>query len=129
MSLLKDGIENIIVWLKSNICWLLFANVFDVVHKMAAKLFDSPDMRETIRRLIRARMAYKGFEYKDLVEKLEALGVHQAESNLRSKVNNGSLGAQLFVFILLALDMSELEMSQVREVLADVSTTREATQP
>lgn len=129
MSLLKDGIENIIVWLKSNICWLLFANVLDVVHKMAAKLFDSPDMRETIRRLIRARMAYKGFEYKDLVEKLEALGVHQAESNLRSKVNNGSLGAQLFVFILLALDMSELEMNQVREVLADVSTTREATQP
>jgi len=129
MSLLKDRRENIIVWLKSNICWLLFANVLDVVHKMAAKLFDSPDMRETIRRLIRARMAYKGFEYKDLVEKLEALGVHQAESNLRSKVNNGSLGAQLFVFILLALDMSELEMSQVREVLADVSTTREATQP
>jgi predicted RNA-binding Zn ribbon-like protein len=129
MSLLKDGIENIIVWLKSNICWLLFANVLDVVHKMAAKLFDSPDMRETIRRLIRARMAYKGFEYKDLVEKLEALGVHQAESNLRSKVNNGSLGAQLFVFILLALDISELEMNQVREVLADVSTTREATQP
>ena len=129
MSLLKDEMKNIIVWLKSNICWLLFANVLDVVHKMAAKLFDSPDMRETIRRLIRAQMAYKGFEYKDLVEKLEALGVHQAESNLRSKVNNGSLGAQLFVFILLALDMSELEMSQVREVLADVSTTREATQP
>ena len=129
MSLLKDEMKNIIVWLKSNICWLLFANVLDVVHKMAAKLFDSPDMRETIRRLIRARMAYKGFEYKDLVEKLEALGVHQAESNLRSKVNNGSLGAQLFVFILLALDMSELEMNQVREVLADVSTTREATQP
>ena len=129
MSLLKDEMKNIIVWLKSNICWLLFANVLDVVHKMAAKLFDSPDMRETIRRLIRAQMAYKGFEYKDLVEKLEALGVHQAESNLRSKVNNGSLGAQLFVFILLALDMSELEMNQVREVLADVSTTREATQP
>lgn len=113
------------MWLKSNICWLLFANVLDVVREMAAKLFDSPDMRETIRRLIRARMAYKGFEYKDLVERLEELGVHQAESNLRSKVNNGSLGAQLFVFILLALDMSELEMNQVRELLTDVAAARE----
>ena len=93
---------------------------------MAAKLFDSPDMRETIRRLIRARMAYKGFEYKDLVEKLEALGVHQAESNLRSKVNNGSLGAQLFVYILLALDMSELDLAQVRELLAEVVAGHEA---
>jgi len=93
---------------------------------MPAKLFDSPDMRETIRRLIRARMAYKGFEYKDLVEKLEALGVHQAESNLRSKVNNGSLGAQLFVYILLALDMSELDLAQVRELLADVVASHEA---
>jgi hypothetical protein len=115
------------MWLKSNICWLLFANVIDSVQKMAAKLFDSPDMRETIRRLIRARMAYKGFEYKDLVERLESLGVNQAESNLRSKVNNGSLGAQLFVFILLALDIPELDMSQVRELLADVTAARDLT--
>ena len=35
---------------------------------MAQKLFDSPAMRETIRRLIRSRMAYRGFEYKDLAE-------------------------------------------------------------
>lgn len=92
---------------------------------MAGKLFDSPDMRETIRRLIRARMAYKGFEYKDLAERLEALGVHQAESNLRSKVNNGSLGAQLFVYILLALDIPALEMTEIRELLADVTASHE----
>ncbi|MEQ9450019.1 MAG: DUF6471 domain-containing protein [Pseudomonadales bacterium] len=85
-----------------------------------AKLFDSPDMRETIRRLIRARMAFKGYEYKDLSRALAELGVDQQESNLRSKVNNGSLGAQLFVYILLALDVSQLEMDQVREILADL---------
>ena len=95
---------------------------------MAGKLFDSPDMREAIRRLIRARMAYKGFEYRDLAERLEGLGVHQAESNLRSKVNNGSLGAQLFVFILLALDMPQLEMDQVRELLADLAADRQTSQ-
>ena len=69
-----------------------------------AKLFDSPEMREVLRRLIRSRMAFKGMEYKDLVEALAQLGVQQNESNLRSKVNNGSLGAQLFVYLLMAMD-------------------------
>ena len=86
-----------------------------------AKMFDSPEMRETLRRLIRSRMAYKGFEYKDLSRELEALGVHQNESNLRSKVNNGSLGAQLFMYILLALDLTELDMRQVEEILGEVT--------
>ena len=93
--------------------------------KMAQKLFDSPTMREAIRRLIRARMAYKGFEYKDLVRKLGELGVEQSESNLRSKVNNASLGAQLFVYILLALEMPVLELAQVQEILADLESKNE----
>lgn len=87
---------------------------------MAGKLFDSPQMRETLRRVIRARMAYKGFEYKDLVRRLEALGVIQHESNLRSKVNNGSLGAQLFVYIMMALEVRALDLEHLAEVLADV---------
>ena len=87
---------------------------------MAQKLCDSPAMRETIRRLIRSRMAYKGFEYKDLARALHDLGVEQSESNLRSKVNNGSLGAQLFIYLLLAMDTAALELSQVREILQDV---------
>lgn len=87
---------------------------------MPQKLFDSPAMREAIRRLIRSRMAYKGFEYKDLVRRLQELGIEQSESNLRSKVNNGSLGAQLFVYILLALDQRSLEMCQVREILDEL---------
>ena len=92
---------------------------------MRQKLFDSPDMRETIRRLIRARMAFKGFEYKDLSRELDALGVRQSESNLRSKVNNGSLGAQLFVYILLALEMSAFDLDQVREILDDITASRD----
>lgn len=66
-------------------------------------------------------MAYKGMEYKDLVLALEQLGVVQNESNLRSKVNNGSLGAQLFVYLLMALDTQMLELDQIKEILADVA--------
>ena len=94
---------------------------------MAQKLFDSPAMRETIRRLIRSRMAYKGFEYKDLTRALHELGVEQSESNLRSKVNNGSLGAQLFVYILMALEQRTFELDQVEEVLAEVRAAQSET--
>jgi hypothetical protein len=87
---------------------------------MARKTFDSPAMREAIRRLIRSRMAYRGFEYKDLAARLHDLGVEQSETNLRSKVNNGSLGAQLFVYILMALGQSSLELSQVKEILNEI---------
>ena len=89
-------------------------------------MFDSPAMRETIRRVIRAQMAYKGFEYKDLSAALERLGVPQAESNLRSKVNNGSLGAQLFVYILLALEVEAVDLAHLQRVLADVEASGQA---
>ena len=90
---------------------------------MPGKLFDSPQMREVLRRLIRSRMAYKGYEYKDLSRELARLGVQQTESNLRSKVNNGSLGAQLFMYILLAMDTPSLDMQQVQEMLVDVESS------
>jgi len=93
---------------------------------VAQKLFDSPAMREAIRRVIRSRMALKGFEYRDLTQRLRALGVEQTESNLRSKVNNGSLGAQLFVYILLALDLKQLDLEPMVEILDDLRSADEA---
>ena len=87
------------------------------------KMFDSPPMRETLRRTIRAQMAYKAFEYKDLSAALEELGVHQSESNLRSKVNNGALGAQLFVYILMALGVNNLDVTHLTQILNEVNST------
>ena len=40
-------------------------------------------------------------------------------------MNNGSLGAQLFVYILLALDQRTLELAQVEEILAGLLTVTE----
>ena len=87
---------------------------------MPRQLFDSPEMREAIRRWLRGRMAYKGMEYKDLCARLAELGVTQNESNLRSKVNNGSLGAQMFVYLLLAMDTRALDLAEIREILSDI---------
>ena len=93
---------------------------------MASKLFDSPAMRETLRRTVRAQMAYRGMDYQDLSRALVGLGVEQAAGNLRTKVNTGALGAQLFVYILLALDAKTLDLGHTRDLLEDVRTELDA---
>ena len=89
------------------------------------KLFDSPEMRETIHRLIRSQMALKGVDYRGLSERLEQMGVVQTAANLRSKINHGTLGAQLFVFIQLALEIKAFEIEAIRDILADVEADLE----
>jgi hypothetical protein len=86
-----------------------------------ATQFDSPIMREAIKRLIRSQMIEKGVDYKGLALKLRKLGVEQTESTLRSKVNNASMGAQLFLFIQLALNTRKLEMQHVQDILDNIN--------
>lgn len=82
--------------------------------------FNSPEMKETIRRTIRAQMVENSVSYKQLTERLEKLGVHQTESTLRSKVNNASMGAQLFLYIQMALGIENLDITHIAEVLETV---------
>lgn len=84
------------------------------------KFFDSPTMRETIHRLLRSQMALKGVDYNGLSQRLALLGVPQTATNLRSKVNHGTLGAQLFIYIQFALGISDLELDGIRAIYADV---------
>ncbi len=92
---------------------------------MPQNTFESPVMAIAVRRLLRSQMAAKGIEYKDLTKGLKELGVDQRESTLRSKINNGTLGAQLFLYIQLALGVRDLHLSQVNEILQDVHRERE----
>ena len=99
------------------------------------KFFDSPEMRETLHRLLRSQMALKGIDYNGLSQRLAMMGVAQTPTNLRSKINHGTLGAQLFVFIQFALGIEKLDMNSVRDLYRDVerdldaSATVEPSQP
>jgi len=84
------------------------------------KLFNSPAMRETIKRLLKSEMALKGVDYRALAVRLEELGVHQTEANLRMKVSRGTLGSQLFIYILLALGLNSLDLTRVVSCLDDL---------
>lgn len=89
------------------------------------KFFDSPDMRQVLKRYLRAQMGIKGIDYKSLSRRLAELGVEQKEGTLRNKINKGTMGAQLLMYILLAMDIKSLEMNQLEEILADVKGSAE----
>ena len=90
------------------------------------KFFDSPEMRETLHRLLRAQMALKGIDYNGLSQRLAMMGVAQTATNLRSKINHGTLGAQLFVFIQFALGIDKLDMNNIRDIYRDVERDLDA---
>jgi len=84
------------------------------------KFFDSPDMRQALKRYLRAQMGIKGIDYRSLSRRLAELGVEQKEGTLRNKVNKGTMGAQLLMYMLMALDIKSLELEQIEEILRDI---------
>lgn len=84
------------------------------------RYFDSPAMRESLRRYIRIQMTSRNLKYRDLSERLEEIGIRQEERTLRNKVSKGNLGAQLFMYILVALDVQELKISEITDLLSSI---------
>jgi len=85
-----------------------------------ASNYDTPALRETLKRLIRSQMVLKGMEYKELAERLEVMGIHQKPGTLRTKINTGTLGGQLLIAILIAIGMRTLDLEQVQDVIEDI---------
>lgn len=84
-------------------------------------MFNSPVMKETIHRLLRSQMALKGVDYNDLSDRLKTLGVTQTAQNLRSKINAGTLGSQLFLFLEIALEIKTISIEDVKDIYDDVA--------
>lgn len=84
------------------------------------KFFDSPAMRQTLKRYLRAQMGMKNIDYRSLSQRLAQLGVAQTEGTLRNKINKGNLGAQLFMYLLLAMEIKALDLQQLKDLLAEI---------
>ena len=89
------------------------------------KFFDSPDMRQSLKRYLRAQMGIKGIDYRSLSRRLAELGVEQKEGTLRNKINKGTMGAQLLMYILLAMDIKSLDLSMIEEIMQDIKAANE----
>jgi len=85
-----------------------------------SKIFNSPEMSETIRRLFAMEKSMRGLDYKKLSRRLHEAGVEQSEGNLRVKMTTGKLGTPLFLHLLMAMEVKQLDLEKVNEIYQQV---------
>jgi len=76
-------------------------------------LYKDAAMETLITRTIRSAMAQDGLTYAGLSAALLNKGIRQSESTLRSKVNNGTMAASLFLHIMSCTSVESLEFATV----------------
>ncbi|MBB6521108.1 DUF6471 domain-containing protein [Pseudoteredinibacter isoporae] len=85
-----------------------------------SKIFNSPEMNETIRRYFAMEKNMRGLDYRELSKRLADAGVEQSEGNLRVKMTTGKLGTPLFLHLLMAMDVKQLDMDQLSNIYEQV---------
>ncbi len=77
----------------------------------------STDWRELVSRLLKSEMTKRKLRYDDLSMLLEAHGTKQTSANLRNKINRGIMGADLFVQLLLVMNVRQLDRESILDIL------------
>lgn len=82
-----------------------------------SKQAPNPDWRQLVSRLIKSEMSKRALKYDELSKRLAEQGTEQTAANLRNKINRGILGADLFLQIILAMDVNSIDRDTLREIL------------
>jgi hypothetical protein len=84
---------------------------------MDQSIVNSPEWAAVLKGLLRSEMSLHSITYAELSRRLEQrFGVHQSENNLKTKINKGVLGAQLFLQILIVVGADKLDFAQVMKL-------------
>lgn len=79
------------------------------------------EWREVVSRFVKSEMSKRKMKYEDLSQLLEKTGTVQTSANLRNKINRGIMGAELFLQVLIALDVKQLDMDSIRDISNSLS--------
>jgi hypothetical protein len=69
------------------------------------------DWQATVKGAIRAELARRNLSYKDLAERLAAIGVTDSERNISNKINRGTFSAVFFVQCMEALGVHNIHLN------------------
>jgi len=70
----------------------------------------NPEWEQRVKGLLKAELKRRGFGYRELVEKLEAIGIHETERNIANKISRGGFTAVFFVQCLAAIGAKEIRL-------------------
>jgi len=74
------------------------------------------EWREVVSRVVKSEMSKRKLKYEDLSQILAKTGTIQTSANLRNKINRGIMGAELFLQILIALEIKQLDIDSIRDI-------------
>ena len=70
------------------------------------------DWNQEAKGILKAEMARRHMTYKDLVEKLDAIGTKETEANLRNKVSRGGFTAGFLIQCLVAMGAHSIRIHE-----------------
>lgn len=84
-------------------------------------LINTPAWRSVVRRLLKSEMQAHDLKYADLSQRLaERFGTVQTDANLRQKISKGTLGTQLFLQLLVVMEVDRIDLERVMTMYAKV---------
>ena len=66
---------------------------------------------DRVKGILKAELKRRNISYRQLAERLEALGVHDSERNINNKISRVGFSATFFVQCLIAIGVRELRLS------------------
>jgi len=72
-----------------------------------------------LRGVVRGEMARQQITYKELLDRLNKIGVEDTENNLRNKIGRGRFSALLFIQCLEVLGVQELPLTMLEDIDPD----------
>jgi len=79
------------------------------------------DWRELVSRLLKSEMTKRKLKYEDLSRLLADQGTQQTAANLRNKINRGILGADLFIQLVLVMNVKQLDRESILDILNNLT--------
>lgn len=68
------------------------------------------DWQERTKGILKAELKRKGASYRDLAERLTAIGVPETEANIKNKISRGGFTAVFFLQCLTAIGVKDLRL-------------------
>ena len=71
---------------------------------------DIQDFETKAANLLKAELKRKGIKYRELVERLDDMGIREKEVNIRNKLARGKFSAAFLIYCLEAIGVDELRL-------------------
>lgn len=69
------------------------------------------DWQDRVKGLLKAELKRRNVSYKQLAERLEAMGIHETERNINNKISRGGFTAVFLVQALIAIGASRIDLA------------------